>query len=136
MALSNEVQAWREAGKHLPDILSDFHDQKDLFATMHWMMGPPEDGCLVRTPNEVEGHCYVVDRFLWFMARHGYTLQRSRTRLNFDDLQSNVDAMRAKRLQDFASIMGAPVNGDSVKASADTVASVGLGDLSDKGPKV
>lgn len=106
MALTQEVNAWREAGRHLPEVMRDFHDQKDLFRTMHWMMGPPEEGTLVRTPNEVEGHCYVVDRFLWFMARHGYTLQRSRANLEFDDLQGNICAMREEAANVFAKLLG------------------------------
>ena len=31
-------------------------------------------------------HTYVIDLFLWFMALHGYTLQRSRAKEEFYDL--------------------------------------------------
>lgn len=95
------VQAWREAGKHLPDILRDFHEQKDIFVTMHTMLGPPNPRDTVKQPSCVEGHAYTIDCFLWFMARHGYTLQRTRTKLPFDSLAANVAAIKAARNEQF-----------------------------------
>ena len=94
-----QVQAWREAGKHLPEILKDFHDQKDLFKLMHAMLGEPTDGELIKRPDWVEGQCYVMDCFLWFMARHGYTLQRSRKNLPFDSLTDNLKALQTHMTQ-------------------------------------
>jgi len=139
VALTQEVNVWREAGKHLPELMRDFHDQKDLFRTMHWMMGPPEEGALVRTPNEVEGHCYVVDRFLWFMARHGYTLQRSRAKLEFDDLQGNVAAMREEAAKNFAKLFGngiepaqtGPATSDAQQEDSEQVAQLQTSQLGD-----
>lgn len=91
------VQAWRQSGKHLPDFLKDFHDQKELFQAMHDMIGPPNPDDIIKRPSWVEGQCYVIDYFLWFMARHGYTLQKSRARLEFDSLEDNLRAMKAHR---------------------------------------
>jgi hypothetical protein len=45
----------------------------------------------------VAGQCYVIDIFLWFMARRGYTLQRSRQRLPFRDLDADVAAATKAR---------------------------------------
>lgn len=88
--MSPEVQAWRENGKHLPAILKDFHAQKEVFQTMHMMLGAAGADDVIKRPSTVEGQCYVIDCFLWFMARHGYTLQRSRAQLEFDDLAEHV----------------------------------------------
>ena len=98
--MNEELKAWRAAGKHLPDCLKDFHDQKDVFRAMHQMLGEPDpkDTEFIRRPDWIAGQCYVIDCFLWFMARHGYTLQRSRAKLEFDSLENNVRTLNAARL--------------------------------------
>lgn len=64
---------WVDSGKHLPKWLRDFHDQKDVFKACEETLGRPKDGI-----TWVDGHIYTIDRFLRFMALHGYTLQRTR----------------------------------------------------------
>ena len=93
MAIDRAVVEWRNAGKHLPPILRDFHDQKDVFKLVHDLTRPPKLDSTIRHPTWVEGQVYVIDTFLWCMARHGYTLQRSRARLPFDSLADNIAAM-------------------------------------------
>ena len=39
-------------------------------------------------PSWVIGHIYVVDKFLHFMARFGYTLQKTRVRDKYEDTES------------------------------------------------
>lgn len=42
------------------------------------------------------GQCYVVDLFLWHMARHGYVLRKADKDLPFDDIEkTNADAKAA-----------------------------------------
>lgn len=97
--MNEEIRQWRAEGKHLPEFMRDFHDQKDLFKTIHRRYTERPEGA-----NWVQAHIYTVDFFLWFMAQHGYTLQRSRARLPFDDLQATVAADReteSKQLPDF-----------------------------------
>lgn len=91
--MTPELQAWRQSGGHLPDILKDFHSQKALFQAMHAMLGEAGPNDVIRRPDWVEGQCYVIDSFLWFMARHGYTLQRSRAKQAFESLQANIEAV-------------------------------------------
>ena len=94
------VDAWLKSGEYLPDVMRDFHDQKDLFRAMHEIIQErPED--MVKRPSWVEGHCYVVDVFLWFMARRGYTLQRTRRRGNFRDLNADIE-QQTRMAQDAA----------------------------------
>ena len=109
--LKDEITAWRKAGAHLPPVMRDFHSQKDIFYAMHKMTGWNEDTSEGYNPardiNTVTGHIYALDCFLWFMARHGYTLQRSRKDLPFSDLKKTVDAYKKERLQQMSEIMRA-----------------------------
>ena len=71
------IDAWLQSGEYLPVIMRDFHAQKKLFRAMHEIVeNNPDD--IVKRPSWIEGHCYVVDVFLYFMGRRGYTLQRTK----------------------------------------------------------
>ncbi len=71
-----EILKFLESGEHLPDRMRDFHDQKNLFKSMHYLFQDAESEDKV--PNWRDGHVYVIDWFLWFMASRGYTLQKCR----------------------------------------------------------
>lgn len=110
--MSQDLDAWLEAGRHLPAAMRDFHDQKALFAAMHTLQdaGPNVQKTAVDQHYDVSpvaGHAYVVDRFLWFMARRGWTLQRSRADLPFSDLTADVQAVVAERRAQFGKLLGA-----------------------------
>jgi hypothetical protein len=107
----NTIDAWLNSGKYLPPALRDFHDQKDVFKTMHDMQKPSPDGGPLQPAydvNWITGQCYVIDRFLWFMAKRGYTLQRSRQRLPFRSLEQDVAANDERRAQQFAALISPP----------------------------
>jgi hypothetical protein len=98
--MGDALEAWMKSGNYLPDVLRDFHDQKDVFKAMHDLQRPADPGDAIAghySLDFVTGQCYVIDRFLWFMAKRGYTLQRSRARLPFRDLQADVLAATNKR---------------------------------------
>ena len=84
-----------KSGAYLPAPLRDFHDQKDVFKTMHSMIDVPTHCSELAHFNWCAGHIYVIDIFLWWMARRGWTLQRSRARIDFRDLQADIDGSRA-----------------------------------------
>lgn len=118
--MDKNLQDWRASGAHLPEFMRDFHDQKAVFHTMHAMLGPPEQNALIRRPGLAEGHVYVVDCFLWFMARHGYTLQKSRARQNFESLSENIAAVQASQAERWSRLFkdngapaGTPVEADN-----------------------
>jgi hypothetical protein len=69
-----EFTEWMESGKYLPPVLRDFHDQKDFFKFIDMKVGKR------REKEAAGGH---PDTYLWFLALHGYTLQRSRRRFPF-----------------------------------------------------
>ncbi len=94
-----------ESKKYLPPVLRDFHDQKDIFKAMHVIVQESPEN-FIKRPTWIEGQCYVIDMFLWFMAKRGYTLQRSRIKCDdFRDLESDVAAVNQHREQQFASIL-------------------------------
>lgn len=81
-----DIHKWLESGHHLPEFLRDFHDQKDFFKAMHYLYqdNPSAD----RVPNWVDGQIYTIDWFLWMMASRGYTLQKTRKKLDFSEMPS------------------------------------------------
>jgi hypothetical protein len=81
-----KLQQWASSLEYLPDFIRDFHDQKDLFKTIHWLCKPEKlsdtDTSFDRLQSVswIQGQIYVIDKFLWVMAKFGWTLQRSRKR--------------------------------------------------------
>lgn len=75
------LQVWLESGEYLPKFMRDFHDQKDVFKSIYYLYqdSPGKD----RMPSWLSSHIFVIDWFLWFMASRGYTLQKSRKRIEF-----------------------------------------------------
>lgn len=81
----NPLYEWLKSGEYMPREFRDFHDQKDLFKAMHnTIQNADENG------NWRDGHIYVVDTFLWYMARCGYTLQRSRKKVPYKDMEDDI----------------------------------------------
>lgn len=79
-----------KSGKHLPPCLRDFHDQKDVFKSVHYIMSKKNPKTAEET-DWIKGHCYTIDMFLKFMALHGYELRKSKSRPTYD-LQDTIDA--------------------------------------------
>jgi len=90
-------QDYVESGDHLPPPLKDFHDAKDVFKVMHQKYGRNDKNTFEHAGQEVNwvlGNCYVIDWFLWFMAQRGWTLQRSRAKVEFADLADEITKMK------------------------------------------
>lgn len=99
--MDQEFQVWRKEGKHLPDFLKDFHDQKDFFRLLHECL-KIEEHEIAKDINWVEGHAYTIDCLLYFLAKFGYTLQKSRARQNFEDLGETIREQNRLRHEMFA----------------------------------
>lgn len=94
--MDDQATAWLKSLQYLPPPLRDFHDQKEVFKAMHQIINV--DGHeYARSVDWVTGQCYVIDIFLWFMARRGYTLQRSRAKVPFRDLHTDLEELRQQR---------------------------------------
>jgi hypothetical protein len=82
---------WLSSGEYLPEMLKDFHDAKDFFKTMikeiQWDKTRPE----LQHISWVDAHIFSIDIFLWFMAIHGYKLQKSRKKLNFRNIAETIE---------------------------------------------
>lgn len=98
------LKNWRAGGKHLPPILRDFHDQKDFFKAMHYYV-KVEDTDWIKDITWTKGHIYVIDCFLWFCARMGYTLQKSRAKLEFDDIKEAIKTLKDNERDAFAKML-------------------------------
>lgn len=101
MTRETNIEAWLKSGEYLPPPLRDFHDQKEVFKAMHEIVRE-DPAAFVKRPTWIEGQCYVIDVFLFFMARRGWTMQRTRRNGNFRDLDADVDAKTRQRDQDSA----------------------------------
>jgi hypothetical protein len=99
------LQKWRKDGKHLPGFMRDFHDQKDLFKTIHNQYELYEKQGHRNSPSWVDAQIYVIDSFLWFMAGHGYTLQRCRANQEFLDLHNTMAYWKKKHDEAFAAML-------------------------------
>jgi hypothetical protein len=82
---------WLEAKKFLPPFMRDFHDQKDLFKFIHSVYDKAELIPGATRASWIDAHIYTIDFFLWMLARRGWTLQRSRRKFNFRDIEEDVE---------------------------------------------
>ena len=98
---------------YLPQPLKDFHDQKDVFKCIQELVDKrvEEDkgkilgaGSYLKDRLWINDHVYTIDMFLWFMAQHGYTLQRNRRKINFKDIYATTDERRKRDLKALAGI--------------------------------
>ncbi|POR93201.1 hypothetical protein CQA91_02425 [Shigella flexneri] len=100
MSNENGLIEWLQSGEYLPSFLRDFHDQKDVFNAMHDTIGNANEN-----GNARDGHIYVIDTFLWYMARCGYTLQKSRKNVEFKDMQDDIERSKEWRREAFSRVI-------------------------------
>lgn len=110
MAKETNVDDFLNSGEYLPEPLRDFHDQKEVFKAMHEIVRE-DPMAIVKRPDWITGQCYVIDVFLWFMARRGWTLQRTRRKGNFRDLDADVRVRTENREAASASILANALSG-------------------------
>lgn len=101
-------------GNYLPEFMRDYHAQKDVFKRIDEIVQArrekniqnndtlPDMG-LVRW---IDAQIYVVDFFLWFMARRGYTLQKCRKQgVEFVDLEKDLKDFREREFKACAEVL-------------------------------
>lgn len=98
--MSDKLAEWLESGEYMPPEFRDFHAQKDLFKAMHYTITNAD-----KNGNPRDGHIYVVDTFLWYMARCGYTLQKSRKQVPFRDMEDDIQRYKSDMSQTFQSML-------------------------------
>lgn len=113
-----DVKLWRKSARHLPKQLRDFHQQKELFKAIELAYGQAKfpGG---QTLSWTSAHIYALDHFLWFLAAHGYTLQKARAGIAFSELSDTLAAAReeASRHSPLSSGDGRQEQGPSIDFS-------------------
>lgn len=79
---SQSCLSWLESGKHLPVFLRDFHDAKLFFRMFHSKLRKAMVDSNLEKITWVDSHIFIIDFFLWFMAKRGYTLQKTHKKLS------------------------------------------------------
>jgi hypothetical protein len=98
--MAKTMQEWLRDGSYLPRVLRDFHDQKDVFkciwkTLLRRRAAKPDERDDLASMTWIQGHIFVIDFFLWFMAQHGYTLQRADKRVfEYFDLGTTLKEMK------------------------------------------
>lgn len=122
MSTKQSVQEFLESGNYLPEFMRDFHDQKLLFKFVGSIVQNAKrkakdkkgasDYLLEDMPNWMSASVYVVDFFLWTMARRGYTLQKSRKHIDdFRDINKDLAEYNRASFRRMA---------DTIKAESDS----------------
>lgn len=89
--MDKKLKNYLDSGEYLPDFMMDFHDQKLLFKRLNRIVENRQDG-YTDNINWIEAQVYTVDIFLYFMADHGYTLQKSRKKVDFSSITDEMAA--------------------------------------------
>ncbi len=97
-----DINTLLEESNYMPKRFRDFHDQKDLFKYIHHKVNLPNDCSAI---SWVAAHIYIVDIFLYFMAKRGYTLQKSRHKIDFTDIDKELVDFRREKNSEFSSII-------------------------------
>ena len=92
----SKMDRWLTEGRYLPRFMRDFHDQKDLFRAIHQTIDVTKKD-YIHDVTWVMGQIYVIDIFLWWMARRGYTLQKARGDQEFVDIHETIRVQNARR---------------------------------------
>lgn len=92
------------SGEHLPEILKDFHDQKDFFKAIYHNCGETSD--VLKDVNWMQAHVLTIDVFLHWAGLHGYKLQKSRAKgVEFYDIEETINAFKAKQSELFSEML-------------------------------
>ena len=94
---------YAESQDHIPAQFRDFHDQKDLFKTIDGAIDWEVRGG--RPVGWIDAHIYVIDIFLWYMAKRGWTLQRSRAKVDFLSYDQDNRDRQARESKAFAALL-------------------------------
>lgn len=102
--MDNELKKFLDSGEYLPDFMVDFHDQKNLFKRLDEIVSNRKDG-YTKDVNWTSAQVYTVDIFLWYMAAHGYKLQKSRKKVSFYDVNYDLNEFDKKQRELNANIL-------------------------------
>jgi hypothetical protein len=100
-----QMDDWLKSGKYLPEPLRDFHNAKTIFKILDEVSGRYKWGFL-KPPDWMTAQMYVIDIFLWWMAKRGYTLQRTRAKVEgLRDLHEDTQAFEEQLRKEFRNFL-------------------------------
>lgn len=102
--MDERLSEYLKNAKYLPDFMRDFHDQKTLFKRLNEIVQKGNNK-YVEDINWASAHVYTVDIFLWFMACHGYTLQKSRKQVEFYDIYHDLSEFEKRLNEEHANFL-------------------------------
>lgn len=105
--MDNDIKNWRENNAHLPEFLKDFHNQKEFFNLIFDTMAIDELDPL-KDINSLQAHVLTLDVVLWKLAQYGYTLQKSRVKKDFDDIEQAISQNSKRRQEQFLQVLKTP----------------------------
>jgi len=93
--------------KYLPDFIKDFHDQKNLFKFIHSTIKVEDDDKdhILKQISYVEAQIYTIDYFLFIMFKYGYSLQKSRAKVSFFDIDYQMKKWKEKNNDNFLNML-------------------------------
>lgn len=102
--MKKTLDQWLKDGSYLPKFMRDFHAQKGIFKWM-WKKTDVSSNNYLADLSWVGGHVLVIDYFLWFMAKHGYTLQPAKKDFEFRDWSETIDQMEREEADAFRKML-------------------------------
>jgi hypothetical protein len=118
------LDSFLKNGVYLPPELRGFYAQKSLFRRIQEVSSRYKWGYLEKPPMQV-AMCYTIDIFLWFMAKHGYTLQKTRVKVEgLKDFGEMMDEFEQQRQADRDFFLKAMVASSVAKPPQDSVESI------------
>jgi hypothetical protein len=108
--MPDNLDAWMKEGRYLPEFMRDFHDQKDLFKAMDEVAqrSVTNGNAYIKDVSWIGAQVYTVDIFLWVMAKHGYTLQKTRKPFSFGDIREFMNAAMVRWREQASAVLLAP----------------------------
>ncbi|MFF2531451.1 hypothetical protein ACFVS2_21325 [Brevibacillus sp. NPDC058079] len=102
--METKLREYLDSGNYLPNFMKDFHDQKTLLKRLNRMVENRDDE-ETKQINWVSAQVYTIDIFLWYMAAHGYTLQKSRKDVPFYDINHDLSEFEKKQREESVSVL-------------------------------
>lgn len=102
--MNQDLKGYVDSGKHLPEFMRDFHDQKTLFKRLDEFVKNGNKK-YVEEIGFAQAQIYTIDIFLWFMACHGYTLQKSRKQVPFYDIYHDLSEFEKRMREEHAEFL-------------------------------
>jgi hypothetical protein len=96
--------------KHIPLLMRDFHDAKDVFKVLATIENPIGGKEAQESLPWCDGHGFIVDFFLYDLAHSGYVLQKSQKKFDFKDMEKDIQIYKNKVSDNLASILKATKN--------------------------